>query len=231
MNAFAGEICSMIEIYLWMNEYLGPLIPLVCVIPHLISLSLHYKTVSSLFCYFFQQFTSPSDSLRQTFGHSFAASSAHLLSIFLLDLSQLRLRPSHLIKGQSSSTAFYIALLLHSFISTHTTDFIGTSIFTRRYARKYTKPPKPSPTSSAKMQGPNFGALGMAFTVVRGMQAVSLIAIIGMTANFISEMVAVDQAPPQVIVGTLSVVSPAPSFLTANTKQASRPALPFSTLP
>ena len=81
------------------------------------------------------------------------------------------------------------------------------------------------------MQGPNFGALGMAFTVVRGMQAVSLIAIIGMTANFISEMVAVDQAPPQVIVGTLSVVSPAPSFLTANTKQASRPALPFSTLP
>ena len=62
------------------------------------------------------------------------------------------------------------------------------------------------------MQGPNFGALGMTFTVVRGMQAVSLIAIIGMTANFISEMVSVNQAPPSVIVGTLSVVSPSSSL-------------------
>jgi len=51
----------------------------------------------------------------------------------------------------------------------------------------------------------NFGALGATFTVVRFMQAISLITIIGMTANFISEMVSADQAPPKVLIGTLSV--------------------------
>lgn len=45
----------------------------------------------------------------------------------------------------------------------------------------------------------------MSFTITRGLQAVSLIAIIGMTANFISEMVANNTAPPPVLVGTLSV--------------------------
>jgi hypothetical protein len=54
------------------------------------------------------------------------------------------------------------------------------------------------------------GALGATFVVCRGMQAVSLIAIIGMTANFISEMVSADTVPPNVLVGTLSVVSPTP---------------------
>lgn len=56
------------------------------------------------------------------------------------------------------------------------------------------------------MPGPKFGALGMTFTVVRAMQAISLIAIIGMTSNFIQEMVAANQVPHQVLVGTLSVV-------------------------
>jgi len=51
----------------------------------------------------------------------------------------------------------------------------------------------------------NFGALGSTFTVVRTLEAVSLITIIGMTANFISEMVAVKQSPPSVLIGTLSV--------------------------
>jgi hypothetical protein len=37
------------------------------------------------------------------------------------------------------------------------------------------------------------------------MQAVSLIAIIGMTANFIAEMVSANQSPPHVLIGTLSV--------------------------
>ncbi|KAI9742327.1 MAG: hypothetical protein M1818_003860 [Claussenomyces sp. TS43310] len=55
------------------------------------------------------------------------------------------------------------------------------------------------------MPGPNLGALGMAFTVMRGMQAVSLIAIIGMTANYISEMVDADTVPPKILIGTLSV--------------------------
>ncbi|KAI9704968.1 MAG: hypothetical protein M1836_006748 [Candelina mexicana] len=55
------------------------------------------------------------------------------------------------------------------------------------------------------MPGPNYGALGMTFSAVRGLQAASLIAIIGMTANFISEMVTSSTAPPRVLVGTLSV--------------------------
>lgn len=53
----------------------------------------------------------------------------------------------------------------------------------------------------------NFGALGATYTVVRGMQAISMISIIGMTANFISEMVSAKQSPPSVLIGTLSVVS------------------------
>ena len=51
----------------------------------------------------------------------------------------------------------------------------------------------------------DFGPLGATFTVVRAMEAVSLITIIGMTANFIAEMVAANQSPPQVLIGTLSV--------------------------
>ena len=63
----------------------------------------------------------------------------------------------------------------------------------------------------------NFSALGATFTVVRAMEAISLIAIIGMTANFISEMVSSKQSPPNVIIGTLSVVScPVTSLLIPN---------------
>jgi len=57
------------------------------------------------------------------------------------------------------------------------------------------------------MPAPNDGALGATFTVMRGMQVVCLIAIIGMTANFVSQIVAVNNTPPSVLVGTLSVVS------------------------
>jgi hypothetical protein len=63
----------------------------------------------------------------------------------------------------------------------------------------------------------NFGALGATFTVVRAMEAICLISVIGMTANFISEMVTAKQSPPNVIIGTLSVVCPSsftPSYLT-----------------
>lgn len=51
------------------------------------------------------------------------------------------------------------------------------------------------------------GVLGMTFTIVRAMQVVSLISIIGMTANFISEMVIAKTNPHQVLIGTLVVVS------------------------
>lgn len=55
------------------------------------------------------------------------------------------------------------------------------------------------------MASQNFGALGATFTVVRAMQAISLIIIIGISSNFVSEMVAADQKPPSVLIGTLSV--------------------------
>ncbi|KAL8680087.1 MAG: hypothetical protein Q9186_003671 [Xanthomendoza sp. 1 TL-2023] len=54
------------------------------------------------------------------------------------------------------------------------------------------------------MAGPN-GALGSTFKIVRILQALSLIAIIGMTAYFISQMVSHNNAPSDVLVGTLSV--------------------------
>jgi hypothetical protein len=56
------------------------------------------------------------------------------------------------------------------------------------------------------MPAQNYGALGMTFTVVRALQCVSLISIIGMTANFVAEMVAANTVAPSVVVGTLVVV-------------------------
>ncbi|KAI9753431.1 MAG: hypothetical protein M1815_006224 [Lichina confinis] len=58
------------------------------------------------------------------------------------------------------------------------------------------------------MFGPNHGALGLSFTVVRALEFVSLVSIIGITANFISEIVGANAVPPSVLVGTLSVVCP-----------------------
>ncbi|PMD61378.1 uncharacterized protein K444DRAFT_527080 [Hyaloscypha bicolor E] len=64
------------------------------------------------------------------------------------------------------------------------------------------------------MPGPAFGALGASFTVTRAMQAICLISIIGMTANFIAEMVASNQSPPRVLIGTLSVTCIAVLYIT-----------------
>lgn len=77
----------------------------------------------------------------------------------------------------------------------------------------------------------------MAFTVARGLQAISLVTIIGMTANFISEMVQASTPPPQVLIGTLSVVrlSLLSSFSLGTTAdngtwaKKTRPASPSST--
>ena len=56
------------------------------------------------------------------------------------------------------------------------------------------------------MAGPNYGALGATFKGVRVLQAICMIAVIGMTANFIAQMVNNNTSPPDVLVGTLSVV-------------------------
>lgn len=55
------------------------------------------------------------------------------------------------------------------------------------------------------MVGPDYGALGATLKSVRILQSLSLIAIIGMTAYFISMIVSDSQTPPNVLIGTLSV--------------------------
>ncbi|KAL2222326.1 hypothetical protein M432DRAFT_540705 [Thermoascus aurantiacus ATCC 26904] len=55
------------------------------------------------------------------------------------------------------------------------------------------------------MAGAKYGALGATFQICRIFQAMCLIAIIGMTANFISEMVSSNTTPPKVLIATLSV--------------------------
>ena len=57
------------------------------------------------------------------------------------------------------------------------------------------------------MAGPNYGALGATFKCARLFQAICMIGVIGMTANFISEMISANDTPSDVLVGTLSVVS------------------------
>ncbi|KAK0737969.1 hypothetical protein B0T18DRAFT_440894 [Schizothecium vesticola] len=54
-------------------------------------------------------------------------------------------------------------------------------------------------------QAPKLGALGMTFTVMRACQLVSLIAVIGMVANFVSEIAAVERSPPSELIGALTV--------------------------
>lgn len=56
------------------------------------------------------------------------------------------------------------------------------------------------------MAGPD-GVLGATFKLARLLQIVSLLACIGMAANFISEMVSNNDHPSKELVGTLSVVS------------------------
>ena len=55
------------------------------------------------------------------------------------------------------------------------------------------------------------GALGATYQVARLIQSICLIAIIGLTANFISEIVAVNGEPPSILIGTLTVVCSFPS--------------------
>lgn len=56
------------------------------------------------------------------------------------------------------------------------------------------------------MAGPDYGALGATFKIVRMLQVISLLGCIGMAANFISEMINQNDTPSEELVGTLSVV-------------------------
>ncbi|KAJ5342872.1 hypothetical protein N7541_011996 [Penicillium brevicompactum] len=53
--------------------------------------------------------------------------------------------------------------------------------------------------------GPRYGALGATFQLARLFQACSLIAVVGMTAKFISVIVSNNGTPPNVLIGTISV--------------------------
>lgn len=58
------------------------------------------------------------------------------------------------------------------------------------------------------MPVPEYGALPLAktFLYVRGLSLIAMVGIVGMTANFVSEIVSTGVSPPEEIVGTLSVV-------------------------
>ncbi|KAI0127080.1 hypothetical protein BJ170DRAFT_428738 [Xylariales sp. AK1849] len=64
-----------------------------------------------------------------------------------------------------------------------------------------------------RFQAPQLGALGVTFTALRAMQFVSLIAIIGLTANFINEIVTAQRDAPDVLIGTLTVASTASLYI------------------
>ena len=51
------------------------------------------------------------------------------------------------------------------------------------------------------------GALGAAFKISRALQAACLIAVIGMTANFVSDIITANATPPRILIATLSIVS------------------------
>ncbi|TID06698.1 hypothetical protein CH35J_001563 [Colletotrichum higginsianum] len=61
---------------------------------------------------------------------------------------------------------------------------------------------------------PRLGALGHTFTAMRAMQFASLVAIIGMVSNFISEINAADATSPPVLVGTLVIACVATLYIT-----------------
>ncbi|XDG08928.1 hypothetical protein ABKA04_008543 [Annulohypoxylon sp. FPYF3050] len=64
-----------------------------------------------------------------------------------------------------------------------------------------------------RFQAPQLGALGVTFTAFRAMQFVSLVAIVGMTSNFINDIVTSNRDMPDVLVGTLSVASTATLYV------------------
>lgn len=72
-----------------------------------------------------------------------------------------------------------------------------------------------------RFQAPQLGALGVTFTAFRAMQFLSLVAIIGMAANFINEIVSSQREAPDVLVGTIAVVCiNTPAINITNTKNS-----------
>ena len=57
-----------------------------------------------------------------------------------------------------------------------------------------------------RFQAPQLGAMGVTFSAMRACQVASLIAVIGLCANFISEIATVEYDPPSELIGTMTVV-------------------------
>lgn len=65
-----------------------------------------------------------------------------------------------------------------------------------------------TPTSVSTMAAPPaLGALGLTFTVMRAMQFIGLIIIIGLSSSFVADIVASSYTAPPALIGTLVIVS------------------------
>ncbi|KAJ2985379.1 hypothetical protein NUW58_g5565 [Xylaria curta] len=58
-----------------------------------------------------------------------------------------------------------------------------------------------------RFQSPQLGALGVTFTAFRALQLLSLVTVVGLTANFINEFASSQREVPDVLVGTITVTS------------------------
>ncbi|KAI0203540.1 hypothetical protein F4808DRAFT_457813 [Astrocystis sublimbata] len=58
-----------------------------------------------------------------------------------------------------------------------------------------------------RFQSPQLGALGVTFTALRALQFLSLVTVVGLTANFINEFASSQRQVPDVLVGTVTVTS------------------------
>jgi hypothetical protein len=56
-----------------------------------------------------------------------------------------------------------------------------------------------------RFQAPQLGAMGVTFSIMRACQFASLIAVIGLCANFISVIATAEHNPPAELIGTLTV--------------------------
>jgi hypothetical protein len=57
-----------------------------------------------------------------------------------------------------------------------------------------------------RFQAPQLGAMGVTFSIMRASQFASLIAVIGLCANFINEIATAEHNSPSELIGTLTVV-------------------------
>lgn len=57
-----------------------------------------------------------------------------------------------------------------------------------------------------RFQAPQLGAMGVTFSVMRAFQFASLIAVIGLCANFVSGVSSAEHATPAELIGTITVV-------------------------